>query len=511
MKFNLLKNLKPLATALVLLVASSASAQTPQRQGAQPAPAAGQSMKGAVLKGKAPVNRDLLKVNLPKAQEATLPNGLRVLLINYPKVPTFAAQLVVLSGGLSDPAELRGVGAVTAAMLREGTKTRSSRQIAEAIESIGATLTANSGTSAFTTNVNASGLVENVDEAMNIFADVVRNPTFPKEELDKYKTRQLAQYQFLRSNPQFLAQERFNQAIYGEHPAALLVTPVETLKQISTADLTRFHGTYYRPNNAILAVVGDITMKDLMPKVERAFGDWQKGDVPPTQIAKVQPLTKPAIYLIDRPGSVQTVLQLGNLGIERTNPDYFSVLLMNRIFGGGPSARLFMNLREDKGYTYGAYSNFGGSKFPGTVSASSEVRTDVTEGALKEFMYEIKRIRDERVSPQELEDAKRALIGSFALSLEQPQTLLSNIILQKLYDLPVNYWETYPQRVAAVTPEDVQRAAQKYVDLPHLQIIAVGDAAKAREALAKYGTVEVYTVEGKPAPAGTTNEPRQQD
>jgi predicted Zn-dependent peptidase len=202
--------------------------------------------------------------------------------------------------------------------------------------------------------------------------------------------------------------------------------------------------------------------------------------------------------LIDRPGSVQTVLQLGNLGIERTNPDYFSLLLADKVLGGGPAARLFLNLREDKGYTYGAYSNFGGSKFRGTWISSSEVRTDVTEGAMKEFMYELKRLREEKVAPEELENAKRSIVGNFALSLEQPQSLLQNIITQKLYDLPADYWDTYPQRVAAVTAADIQNVAQKYIDMGHLQIVAVGDASKAREVLAKYGKVEVVDADGKP-------------
>jgi predicted Zn-dependent peptidase len=199
---------------------------------------------------------------------------------------------------------------------------------------------------------------------------------------------------------------------------------------------------------------------------------------------------------------VQTVLQLGNLGIERTSPDYFSLLLADRVLGGGPAARLFLNLREDKGYTYGAYSNFSGSKFRGIWMSSSEVRTDVTEGAMKEFMYELKRLRDEKVSTEELENAKRAIVGNFALSLEQPQSLLQNIILQKIYDLPADYWDTYPQRVAAVTVDDIQRVAQKYIDLGHLQIVAVGDASKARDVLAKYGSVEVYDADGKPVGGG---------
>ena len=472
---------------------------------AQGGNAAQTSTKGAVIKGKAPLNKEILRVKLPKAQEATLSNGLQVVLLENHKVPTFSMQMVVLSGGLSDPQTARGVASFTASLLREGTAKRSSKEISEQSESLGAVIGANAGLSGFTSNVTAAGLVENLDQTLDIFADVVRNPAFPTEEVDKYKARTLAQLPLQRSNPGLLAAERFNRAIYGEHPASLVLPPVESLRTLTPDALKQFHQTYYRPNNAILAVTGDITMKELMPKLEKAFGDWQKAEVPATKIPTVAALSKPGIFLIDRPGSVQTVLQLGNVGIERTNPDYFSVLVMNQIFGGGPQARLFMNLREDKGYTYGAYSGFGGSKFPGTVQASSSVRTDVTEGALKEFMYEIKRIRDEKVPVEELENAKRSIIGSFALSLEQPQALLSNIVTQKLYGFPVSYWDDYPQQVSRITVDDVQRAAQKYLDLPHLQIVAVGDAAKVRSALATYGSVEQYDVEGKvvnPAAAG---------
>ncbi|MDQ4121258.1 MAG: insulinase family protein [Acidobacteriota bacterium] len=472
---------------------------------AQPGGGAQTSSKGAVIKGKAPVNKEVLRVKLPKAQEATLSNGLQVVLLPSHRVPTFSMQMVILSGGLSDPQASRGTASFTASLLREGTTKRSSQDIAQQSEALGATLGASSGLASFTTNVTAAGLVENLDQTLDIFADVVRNPTFPAAEVEKFKTRTLAQLQMQRSIPQLLAAERFNRAIYGEHPAAFVTPPVESLRALTSDSLKQFHQTYFRPNNAILAITGDVTMKELLPRLEKAFGDWQKGEVPKTNIPTVGALSKPGIFLIDRPGSVQTVLQLGNVGIERTSPDYFAVLVMNQIFGGGPQARLFMNLREDKGYTYGAYSGFGGSKFAGTVQASSEVRTDVTQGALKEFMYEIKRIRDEKVPAEELENAKRSIIGSFALQLEQPQFLLSNIVTQKLYGFPTSYWDDYPQQVAKITVDDVQRAAQKYLDLPHLQIVAVGDASKIREALAAYGSVEQYDAEGKvvnPAAAG---------
>jgi zinc protease len=485
--------------AALMMAALSAAPVLAQRAGGPPQTGpAGQSITGAEIKGKAPVNKEILRVNLPKAQEATLSNGLRVVLLENHRVPTFTMQMVILSGGLSDPADHHGLASFTATLLREGTAKRSSKEISEQMDTLGATLQAGAGISSFTTNITTSGLVENLDQTLDIFADVIRNPKFPQAEVDKFKTRQMQQLQFQRSIPQFLAAERFQRAIYGEHPAGMIVAPIEAIKRTTSADLARFHASTYRPNNAMLAIVGDVTMKEIMPKLEKAFGDWQKGDVPQTKIPAAPEQGAMRIQLIDRPGSVQTVLQLGNLGIERTNEDYFAVLVMNQILGGGPAARLFLNLREKNGYTYGAYSNFGGSKFRGTVVSSSEVRTDVTEGAMKEFMYELKRIREEKVSPMELENAKRAIVGSFALSLEQPNALLQNIVTQKLYDLPANYWDTYPQIVSNITAEDVQRAAQRYVSLSNLQIVAVGDASKARDVLGKYGTVEVYDAEGQP-------------
>src|ERR1044071_7119363 len=273
-------NLRGFLTVLMLLalVSSTAFAQgamTSQSQG---------SMKGAVIKGKAPVNKDVLKVKLPKAEEATLPNGLRVVLLNANKVPTVTMNMVFLSGGLSDRSDYHGLSSFVAALLREGTTKRSSKEIVEQADALGTTLSSTSGLSSLTSTVTASGLVENLDQTLDIFADVIRNPTFPQTEVDKYKTRTLAQLQFQRSIPQFLAQEQFSKAIYGTHPAALVAPPAASIKKLMSKDLATFHSTYYRPNNAILTVVGDVTMKSILPKIEKAFGDWQKGDVPATTI-----------------------------------------------------------------------------------------------------------------------------------------------------------------------------------------------------------------------------------
>jgi zinc protease len=490
---NTMKNQILIAIVCVAAFASGAYAQG-GTAGQTPS-----STKGAVIKGKAPVNKSLLRVTLPKAQEATLKNGLHVVLLeSNHKLPLFSMELVVMSGGLSDPADMRGLASITALQMREGTAKHKSRELAEALETIGASLNANSGVNSPTSSVTASGLTDNLDQILDLFAEMIRTPTFPADELERYKSRTLANMPQLRSNPGFLAQERLFQAIYGTHPAALNQTPPEVIKKITSADLVKYHAQTYVPNNATLFIAGDVTLKDMLPRLEKHFGDWQRGTATTLTLPPVPAQAETKIHLINRPGSVQTVFQIGSLGIERTDPDYVALSVMNRILGTGPSSRLFLNIREDKGYTYSVASSVSSGKYRGLFTAQSPVRTDVTEGTIREFMNEFKRIRDEKVSDTELRNAKNAIIGGFALALENPTGRLNNIITQKLYNLPANYWDTYPAKVEAITAADVQRVAMKYIDLNHMQIVAVGDASKTRAVLAKFGSVQEYDGDGKP-------------
>jgi len=472
------------------LLLSHASAQEPTPGPAAPA---GASTKGVELKGKVPVNPQTLRVQLPKPQEAVLKNGLRVSLLEDHKLPTFSMQLYFNGGGLADPEDKRGLAMVTASQLREGTKQRSSREIAEQLATLGAGLSSSSGPASGESVVSLTGLSDNVDQTLAIAADVIRNPTFPAGELDKFRARYLAQLQIQRANPGFQAQEQFMRAIYGEHPGALVVPSEAVIKGLTSADLAAFHAARYRPNNAFLIAHGDITLKELVAKLEHHFGGWAKADTTKVSLPPPKGPEKGRVLLVDRPGSVQTSLWLGSLGIERNSDDYFAVLVMNHILGGGPASRLFMNLREDKGLTYGVYSSFTGTTFPGVMVASTDVRTAVTEDAMRELDLELKRIANEPVSEQELTNARRALIGRFALSLDSPQSLMGNLATQKIYKLPADYWDTYPQRVEAITPADIQRVAKKYYDRERLQIVAVGDAGQIGKVLEKYGTVESAT------------------
>jgi zinc protease len=486
-----MKRISAMTTALTLaLAASVVLAQQPQ------------TLKGIVIKGKTPINKEALKFAMPKAFEKELGDGLRVIVLENHKLPTFTMQMVILSGGLNDPADQPGVAQYTATMLREGTKTRSSRQIAEAVESIGATLNAGSGLSSPISSITAGGLTENFDQIMGLFADVILNPSFPADDLNKLKTRATAQLRAQRSQPEFLANEMFLKTMYGAHPASRIALTPAQVQSLTPERLKQFHAAHYKPNNAIFAIVGDVNPAEIVAKLEKTFGSqntsWTRGEVPRPELPKVGEHSSSKIYLVDRPGSEQTNLILGNLSIERNDPDYYALDVMNQVLGGGASARLFLNLREDKGYTYGAYSGFTAAKYRGVFRANTEVQTKVTKGSMDELIYEFKRIRDEKTPDDEFDRAKRTIVGGFALQLESPQSLLANIITQKIYNLPADYWDAYPQKIASVTADDVQRVARKYLDLAKLQIVAVGDAKQIADVMKQFGGVELYDAEGKP-------------
>jgi zinc protease len=372
---------------------------------------------------------------------------------------------------------------VTASLLREGTTQRTSRQIAEQLATLGGFFSASASPSSGETSISMGGLSDKADQILAIAADVVRNPAFPDAELAKYKSRFLSQLQQQRATPAFVAQEEFMRAVYGTHPGSFVVPQENVLRALTRADLASYHKAHYMPNNGIVLAYGDF-----------AFGDWPKGQARTISLPALTPPAKSRVLLVDRPGSVQTSLWLGGLGIERRSDDYFAVLVMNHILGGGPASRLFVNLREKKGYTYGVYSVFNGSRFPGVMLASMDVRTDVTDPALQDLAAELRRMGSEPVPEDELKNAKRALIGGFALSLDSPQTLISNLATQKIYNLPPDYWDAYPQRVEAITAADVQRVAKKYYDAGKLQIVAVGDGAAVKQVLEKYGAVETAGV-----------------
>lgn len=456
------------------------------------------SSKAVVIKGKAPVSNEVLKITLPRPQEADLPNGVHLMVFEDHRAPLVQMQLQIRgAGGYYDPAGLPGVATMTAAMMAEGTTTRNTQQIAREQETMASTVSLSTSLSSQTASMSLNSLADNLDRTLDLAADILLNPVFPEEEFGRYKTRQKAGLLQLRSNPSFLAQERFYRVIYGDHPAARVMMSPEGLDRATRDALVAFHKAHYVPDAAIIAIVGDITFAEARKKVEAKFGGWKKAGVTVPAVQDPPAVGRAKIYLVDRPNSVQTSLIIGAAGIDRTNPEYDAMSVMNTVIGGGPTGRLFLNLREEKGWTYGAYSSLSALRYRGHWSASTEIRGDVTEGAVAEILNEINRLRTERIADKELADKKRSMVASFALSLEAPMSIMSNYITSRIYNFPADYWDKYPQRVAAITQDQVQADARKYLDAGAVQIVAVGDAKKIGDVLKKFGTVEVYDTEGK--------------
>ncbi len=480
------------AVILLAFCATFASAQAPNDSKAV-------SASKVERKNRAPVSKEILKVKLPQPVEAKLPNGLTVLILEDHRFPLVTIDFTFRgAGALWEPSDQHGLASVTAQMLREGTPTRNSKAINEEIDRLGASFFSSAPYGDEDASAGASGLADNLDAWFPLTMDLILNANYPADELVKLKQRLKIQLIQQRQQPSFLAAEQFNKAVYGSHPAATISATPESLDALTPEKLAQWHKERYTPQNALLGVAGDVNPQEFIAKLKTWLAKWPKTDfaspaTPPTTRVKER-----RVFVVDRPSSVQTTLAMGNIAINRTSPDYPAMVVMNQILGAGASARLFLNLREAKGYTYGVYSRFTAVQYAGPFRAGGDARTQVTEGAMTEFWNEFHRIRDEKVPENELDDARRAVVASFALSLESPNQLLNFAEEQKLYGLPADYWEKYPAQISAITAEDVQRVARKYVDPENMQIVAVGDAKIIVAILEKYGKVQLFDLQDKP-------------
>jgi zinc protease len=482
-----------LVGALACGVVASVGGQAAPGGPAQPPPSA-----GLVLKGKAPVSNDILKVTLPKPQEADLPNGLHLMVLEDHRLPRIAFQIIIPgAGGYFDPPAMIGLSSFTAQMMREGTTTRSSQQISQELETMAASVNVGSGVSGPFATVSGGALSENMPRLFELAADVLLNPSFPADEWERLKVRARTGLIQQRTQPGFLSAERFSKVLFGDHPSGRISATPATLEAITRDAMVEFHRTKFVPDHALIAFAGDITLGDARKMIEAKLAAWKKAGAPKPSTTQ-PPAPGPAkVYLVARPNSVQTSLMVGEQSMVRTDPDYVPLTVANRVLGG-TMGRLFRHLREEKGYTYGIGSNFSATDFRGQWSASTDVRTDVTEAALTDLLAEITEMRDKPVPETELMDAKRAIVAGFALSLENPSQVLNYYVQNWLYGLPANYWDTYPAKISAVTAAQAQAAAAKYWDASKLQIVAVGDAEKITDILKKKGTLETFDAEGKP-------------
>jgi zinc protease len=456
------------------------------------------STKGVVKKGKVPLSSEILKVKLPKPAEADLPNGIHLMVLEDRRLPQASFQIFIPgAGGYYDPPEQSGLASFAAALMREGTATRTSEQISQQLEVMAASLNIGAGAAGQEATVSGSCLSDQIDRLLDLTADVLLHPSFPDEEVARYKQRTRAQLTQQRANPGFLAIEMFSRAIYGSHPASRVTPTLAALEGVTHASLAEFHRAHYVPDHAGFAVAGDISMAEARKLVEAKFSAWKKSGAAGPSVSDPSELAGPKIYFVARPNSVQTNLVVGAQAITRTNPDYDALQVMNKVIGGGPTGRLFIHLREEKGYTYGAGSSLSAPMYRGEWSASTSVRTEVTEPALTDLLAEIAQLRDQPVAEDELRDAKRSMTASFALSLESPPQLLNLYVTRWRYKLPADYWDRYPERIAAITREQVQAAARKYLSADRMQIVAVGDPARVAGTLKKLGEVETYDTDGK--------------
>jgi zinc protease len=477
------------AAAIAFVAGSSLFA----RQGAAPQTPPKQAV---VMKGRAPVSTEVLKLRLPRPTEGELASGAHLMVLEDRRAPQVTFQVLIPgAGGYFDPADTPGLASITAAMMREGTTSRTTLQISEQLERMAASVGVGSGLSSLDATVSGSSLTDNLADTFGLAVDILLNPTFPDDELGRYKARTRSGLVQQRTSPNFLANEMFSKVIYGTHPAARTSFSPATLDKITRAMLADFHKAHYVPDHALIAFSGDISMAEARTLVETKLAAWKKSAAP-VVAAQDPPGAGPGkIYFIARPNSVQTTFVVGTEGISRTAPDYDLLSVTNQVLGGGPTGRLFTILREEKGYTYGAYSGLSALRFRGNWSASMDVRTEVTEASLRDLLAEIGRMRDEAVPAKEFQDKKRGMVASFALGLESPQQVLNYAVQSWIYKLPADYWDKYPERIGAITEAQVQAEAKRYFDAGRLHIVIVGDP-KIGEMLKKFGPVTTYDTNG---------------
>ncbi len=418
------------------------------------------------------------KFSLPAIEKKKLSNGLEVWMVRQTELPLVSMNLVLKSGGAANPDGKEGLASMTAGLLDTGTKTRSAVEIANGLQSIGANMGAFSSWDQ--TNVSLQTLTRNLDKALDIYSDVVVNPSFPADELETQRRRAMVGFIQRKDNPNAIADVVYSRLIYGkDHPYGSSLSGSEnSIKGLKREDVVNFYETYYRPNNAALIVVGDVDSKTLLPKLEKAFAGWKSSDVSAVTTPEAAAFDAAGIYIVDKPGAAQSVISIGQVGVSRDNPDYIPLLVMNSILGGQFSARINMNLREDKGYTYGARSGFAFRRGAGPFTASADVKTAVTKESVIEFMKELRGIRGEiPVTKAELEYNKQSIIRRFPRTVETVGQISGGLAELYIYDLPDSYYNEYIQKINAVTLEDVNRVANKYLTPDRMAIVIVGDKA----------------------------------
>jgi predicted Zn-dependent peptidase len=459
---------KIIAIAAFLLATTGIQAQIDRSQQPEPGPAP--------------------EINLGKPDSFTLKNGLKVLVVENHKLPRVNMTLTMDNPPHTEGPKA-GVAGIMGAMLGEGTKEIPKDKFNEEIDYLGANM------NFFSSGASANSLSKYFPRIMELMSKGALNPNFTQEEFEKQKERGFETLKASEKDVAFNANKLSRALSYGkDHPYGEFETE-ETIKNLTLEDVKNYYQNFYVPQNAYLVVVGDVKTSEVKKLVEKNFKNWKQKQLPESNMPSVNNLPQTEINFVDFPNAVQSEVKVTNtINLKKGDADYFPVLLANKILGGGGDARLFLNLREDKGYTYGAYSSTGNDKYVARFMASAAVRNAVTDSAVVAFLDELHRIRETKVSQEELENAKAKYTGDFVLALERPSTIAQYALNIETDKLPDNFYQTYLKKINAVTPEDIQRVAQKYFLADNARIIVVGKGSEVAENL------ENLTYNGKDIP-----------
>lgn len=483
---------------LAALVAGALACAAP-RSAAPPAPAAGPAAAPAPAgpdRSRPPALGPAPELRLPDQRHFVLSNGLPVRLVEYHRLPIVALNLVADAGGARDPAARPGLASFTAAMLTEGTRTRSATRISDEAGFLGASLSAGAGPDSAT--LGGATLAKHLPAFLDLFADVAMNPVFPRADFERVQDQRLVALLQQRDQPQAIASQAFAPLFWGDHPYGHYMLGSEaSVAAMRPKDLAAFHGRYWRPGSAELVVVGDVTEAELRPLLERTLGRWKRGE-------KVAPLApSPAAsprrtVVLEKADAPQAYLLLGMPGLVRTSDEFVAASVAFQVLGGGMASRLFRNLREDKGYTYGVYARGDARRLAGVSYVVGSVKAEVTGAALQELLKELARLRDEPVPEAELEDAKNALVLGLPADFATAGGIAARVAELAVHGLPDDYWNTYADRVREVTAEDVRRFARERLDPANLTVVMVANPSVVRPQLEG---LPLGPVEERPAPA----------
>jgi predicted Zn-dependent peptidase len=441
-------------------------------------------------------------LHLPAIQATTLPNGLRLAVVEMHEVPVVDLTLILDAGAVRDPADLPGLATFTADMLDEGAGRRGALEIADEAAYLGARLFTSAGYDVATISLHVPA--QRLEPALDLLADVALRPTFSDSEITRQRELRNAQLLQLRDQPVAMASVAFPAIVFGPgHPYGRPLNGTDSSTALLSRERVRgFYDAFYRPNHATLLVVGDITLAAATRLAEQRFGGWARGDVPSVAPAAAPPPAPRTIYLVDKPGAAQSVIRIGHVGVARSTADYFALQVLNTMLGGSFTSRLNQNLRETHGYTYGAGSAFLMRRMAGPFQAYASVVTAKTDSSLIEFLKELRRIRDEPVPQAELDKAKSYIILGLPGSFEATADAAAQYRDVLIYDLPLDYYGGYVAGINGVSVADVQRVARRYIDPDHFDIVVVGDRSQIEagiEALHE-GPIALRDLWGNPIP-----------